>query len=131
MIFAMLVLLSVLIIIYAGIVLGKSESSQTTAEKVFLIIVLSVMVVGCFILGLAGAGELMPAILAPFVLLFLVCVYTAKEDRATARLLLKQVNEKLENTEKELAEIKLLLKKENTDEQNIEEDTESDNENQE
>lgn len=97
----------------------------------FIIFILAVILIAYFMLGMIAGGDMSPIPLTPLFIFFIVCIYKAKEERATARMLLKQVNEKLEKTEKELEEIKSLLKKENTDEQNSEEDSESDEENQE
>lgn len=112
MYFAILLLLAAGIIYAAGIVFNKSGGSsrtfekQTTAEKVFSIIVLLIMLVGCCVLGLMGAGEVMPIILVPFLLFFFVCIYTAKEDRAKQYSLLEKMNEKLKKMEEELANLK-------------------------
>ncbi len=112
LILAIIVLLSVGIIYSAGIIFNKSSGSftafekQTTAEKVYSIIVLVVMLAGCGALGLMGAGEVMPIILVPFLLFFFVCIYTAKEDRAKQYSLLEEMNEKLKEMEKELANLK-------------------------
>lgn len=105
----MIAIAFIAIVIIFFISIGFNDSGATKAQKVFAVIVLTILLVGFFISGMAGVGELMPTVLAPFILFFIISIYMAKEDRATERLLLKQVNEKLEKTEKELEEIKLLL----------------------
>ncbi|MCH5189270.1 MAG: hypothetical protein J1F37_01770, partial [Oscillospiraceae bacterium] len=82
----------VALVIICVISIGFNDSGATGAQKVFAGIVLTVLLVGFFISGLAGVGELMPTVLAPFILFFIISIYMAKEDRATERLLLKQVN---------------------------------------
>lgn len=129
MLFIILILVVLVIVFFMSAFFNEHNVSK--GEKIFTEIVLAILFIAFCISGMAGIGEGLPVVLTPFLLFFTVCIYMAKEDRATARILLKQVNEKLEKTEKELEEIKLLLKKENNDEQNSEEDTESDEENQE
>lgn len=129
MLIIVLILVGLVMVFLMSIFFNENNASR--GEKIFTEIVLAILFIAFFISGMAGIGEGLPLAFTPFLLFFTVCIYMAKEDRATARMLLKQVNEKLEKTEKELEEIKSLLQKENTDEQNSEEDTESDKENRE
>lgn len=94
-------------IIYSGMVFNKSDKTQTTFEQIFAIIVLGVLIIGCFLLGMMGAGEAMPMILAPFVLLFVVFVYAAKEDRVKQYELLEKMNNELTALTNEILKLKM------------------------
>lgn len=94
------------LIIYVGMVFNKSDKNQTNFEQIFAIIVLGILIIGCFLLGMIGAGEAMPMILAPFILLFVVFVYAAKEDRAKQYDLLEKMDKELNDLKNEINEFK-------------------------
>ncbi len=112
LILAIIVLLAVGMIFYAGIAFNKNNGGQTafekqtTAEKAFSIIILIVMLAGCGALGLMAAGDFLPLILVAFLLFFLVCIYTAKEERAKQYSILKEMNKKLKKMEEDIATLK-------------------------
>lgn len=98
------------LIIYVGMVFNKSDKNQTNFEQIFAIIVLGILIIGCFLLGMIGEGEAMPMILAPFILLFVVFVYAAKEDRAKQYDLLEKMDKELNDLKNEINEFKAAKK---------------------
>lgn len=113
MIFAVIVLVVAVIVFFAAAVFSESDAEKSNIEKYFERIVAAVLLIGSIVFGIY-AEEILTAILAPFFLFFFVCIYAAKEDRTKQQSLLKEMNEKLEKMEEELASCKKTNETENS-----------------